>query len=230
MQDVAAARHRRRPRLHLTFLLTRDNAADLPGLIPDAAAAGVDRVLVNHLDCTPTAGLRDLAAWSASGIGASTSRHLDAAAAVARENRIDLRLPAAEKRAMLTCDLDPRRMISIRWDGRVAPCVMLNLPVDGPVPRVATGEAREVDAPVSGHLGEQRLSEILAGEGWNEWVEPFRQRMAADEDYRQWGLQASGWGVVGVRDLDRAWHKLERSLAANPFPRSCAGCPKADGW
>jgi hypothetical protein len=54
--------------------------------------------------------------------------------------------------------------------------------------------------------------------------------MAADAHYREWGLLPSGWGVVGVADLDRAWAELERGLAASPFPPACAACPKAAGW
>jgi hypothetical protein len=53
--------------------------------------------------------------------------------------------------------------------------------------------------------------------------------MAADAHYREWGLTASGWGVVGLADLDRAYAGLERALAESPFPPACAACPKAAG-
>jgi hypothetical protein len=131
---------------------------------------------------------------------------------------------------MLVCDLDPRRMVSVRWDGRVAPCVPLNMPVEGPVSRVTGSVSMHVEPPVFGWLDRQPLREILDGEARRRFIAPFEQRMAADAHYREWGLLASGWGVVALADLDRVYGELEASLAANPFPPACAGCPKADGW
>ncbi len=229
--ELAARRaSRRRPRLHLSYLLTRDGAADLEAVVRAAAAAGVDAVLVNHLDVVPTAALAPLAAWGPDGVPPGVGEALAAAVAAARRARLELRLPALAAEERLVCDLDPRRILSVRWDGRVAPCVHLNLPIGGPVTRWTADGPLELEPPVLGRLGEARLAEILAGDRYRGFVAPFARRMAADAHYREWGLLPSGWGVVGVADLDRAWAELERALAASPFPTACAGCPKAAGW
>lgn len=52
-----------------------------------------------------------------------------------------------------------QRVISIRWDGRVAPCRNLNLPVEGPIPRRTVEGESAIDAPVLGHLADNSLSE-----------------------------------------------------------------------
>ena len=221
---------RRRPRLHIAFLLTRDNATELPEVVRAAAEAGIDAVLVNHLDSTPTRQLRKLAAFRGNGVDPSTRASLEAAARTARRLHLDLRLPALEPQEMLVCDLDPRRIVSVRWDGRVAPCVNLNLPIEGPTPRNTAEEELDVEPPVYGQLSDSSLSHMLGGEGFTAFVKPFRRRVAADRHYREWGLVASGWGVVGLRDLDAAYDKLEGALAENPFPSACAGCPKRAGW
>jgi MoaA/NifB/PqqE/SkfB family radical SAM enzyme len=229
--ELAARRSsRRRPRLHLSYLLTRDGAADLEAVVGAAAAAGVDAVLVNHLDVVPSAALAELAAWGPDGVPPGVGEAFAAAAAAARRARLELRLPAAAPEERLVCDLDPRRILSVRWDGRVAPCVHLNLPIDGRIARWTADGPLELEPPVLGRLGEAGLADILAGDAYREFVAPFERRMAADAHYRQWGLLPSGWGVVGVADLDRAWAELERGLAASPFPRACGGCPKVVGW
>ena len=182
------------------------------------------------IDVVPTAALAALAAWGPDGVPPAVGEALAAAAAAARRARIELRLPALAPEERLVCDLDPRRILSVRWDGRVAPCVHLNLPVDGPVTRWTADGPLELEPPVLGRLGEASLAEILAGERYRGFVAPFERRVAADAHYREWGLLPSGWGVVGVADLDRAWAELERGLAASPFPPACTGCPKASGW
>lgn len=220
----------RRPRLHLSYLLTRENAGELQTVVRRAAAASVDTILVNHLDVTPTAELRALAAYDRDGVPPEVRDALRAATARARRLRVDLRAPSIEPREMLVCDLDPRRILSIRWDGRVAPCVALNLPIEGPVPR-ATGQGPfEVQTPSLGHLAASSLREILDSDAYRSFVAPFETRVAADARCREWGLLASGWGTEALADLERAHAELEASLADTPLPAACAGCPKADGW
>jgi MoaA/NifB/PqqE/SkfB family radical SAM enzyme len=220
----------RRPRLHLSYLLTRDNAGGLEAVVRAAASAGADAVLVSHLDFLPTAELRQRAAWAEGGVDAAIRKALEAAAAAARSRRIELRMPAFEPQEMLTCALDPRQIVSVRWDGRVGPCVMLNLPIDGSVPRCTGDGPLDVEPPVFGNLAEATLSEILDGAGFGSFTEPFRRRMAADARYGDQALTASGWGSSRLAEIDRAFESLERAMADNPFPAACTGCPKASGW
>lgn len=228
--EVAARRRsRRRPRLHLSYLLTRDNAGDLEDVVRAAAGAGVDTVLVNHLDFAPTPALRELAPCSSGGVDAAVRRPLEAAAAAARKLPIDLVLPVLEPQEMLTCALDPRRIVSVRWDGRVGPCVMLNLPIDGPVPRCTGDGTVEIEAPVFGSLREETLAGILHGPGYRSFIEPFQRRMAADARYGDQALTASGWGSSRLAEIDRAFASLERAMTDNPFPAACTSCPKAAG-
>lgn len=223
-------RSRRRHRLHLAYLLTRETAGELAEVVAQAAAAGVDEVIVSHLDVAPTPELRELAAYSGGAVLPEVRDPLRAAEATALRHRIELHTPYVEAQEMLVCDLDPRRSLSVRWDGRVAPCVSLNLPIRGPVPRATGAGVIEVEPPVLGWLSRESLRDILEGEAYGSFVDPFHRRMVADARYREWGLLASGWGVVALNDLDRVYGELEASLQASPFPDACSGCPKAHGW
>ena len=231
IQKLARARGRRkRPRIHVAFLLVHGNAGDLPEVVRTAAASGADAVLVNHLDFTPTQELFDLAAFSGDGLAQPDREALAEAERVAGDLGVEIRLPVTEAQEMLTCALDPRSMVSLRWDGAVAPCVHLNLPISGPIPRVTQAGAGEVPPSPYGHLDDAPLSEILVGAARREFSAPLHRRCDADGRYREWGLLPSGWGVVALADLDRAYGELERDLEENPFPPQCRGCPKAVGW
>jgi MoaA/NifB/PqqE/SkfB family radical SAM enzyme len=231
VEELARARgRRRRPRIHVSFLLVRGNAGDLPETVRSAAAAGADAIFVNHLDCVPTEELRVLAAYSDGGVPEAVQMRLVEAESAARGLGIDIHLPATEPREMLTCALDPRRMASVRWDGVVAPCVQLSLPISGSIPRMTALGAIEISPYRYGHLDDMTLSEILTGEARSEFVAPLHRRFESDSRYREWGLMASSWGVVALADLDRAYAEFERELDENPFPPACRGCPKTEGW
>ena len=231
LERLAQARRRRgKPRIHLTYLLTRENSGELVGTVRAAAAAGVDSILVNHLDCVPSEELREHRAYSASGVPQPVREDLERARRTADDLGIDLRLPAMEPQEMLTCALDPRRMASVRWDGAVAPCVHLNLPVSSPIPRATDAGVIEISPYRYGKLDEAPLSEILNGVSRHEFAAPFIRRCKADDSFRGQGLPTSSWGAVALSDLDRAYDALERELALNPFPAACRECPKIEGW
>jgi MoaA/NifB/PqqE/SkfB family radical SAM enzyme len=225
-----ARKRRNKPRIHIAFLLVRDNAGDLAETVRASARAGVDKIIVNHLDHVPTERLHELAAYSGGGVPETVREELDEARRVALELGVDLLLPFTKPQEMLTCALDPRRMASVRWDGTVAPCVHLNLPIPGPIPRMTAMGPVKIRRHDFGHLDDAPLSEILSGAARREFTEPLHSRCEADDRYREWGLLASGWGVVALADLDRAYEKLEQELAQNPFPPACRGCPKVRGW
>ncbi|MCW8983971.1 MAG: radical SAM protein [Thermoanaerobaculales bacterium] len=231
VEELVRARGRRKkPRIHISFLLVRGNAEDLAETVRAAAAAGADAIFVNHLDCVPTEELRTLAAYSDGAVQESVQRGLAEAENVARDLGIDIRLPVTEPQEMLTCALDPRVMTSVRWDGVVAPCVQLNLPISGPTPRMTEEGTVEIPPFHFGDLDEAPLSAILAGAARQEFTAPLKRRCDADTSFQDSGLLAPKWGAVALADLDRAYGELERELAENPFPRPCRGCPKTEGW
>jgi MoaA/NifB/PqqE/SkfB family radical SAM enzyme len=221
---------RRRPRVQLALLLVRDTMNDVPGVVRLAAGAGADAVLVNHLDCTPTAELWRMAVFSdGEALRAAQAAFIEAARE-ARRQGIELRPPPLAPREMLTCDLDPRFVVSVRWDGRVAPCVHLNLPVDGPIPRVTDRGGTTIEPFSFGCLSNGSLSEVLDGDAYRRFTEPLRMRCEADRRFRMRSSAGSSWGSVAIRALDAADRELERTLADNPFPSSCRGCHKVVGW
>jgi MoaA/NifB/PqqE/SkfB family radical SAM enzyme len=215
-------------RVQLSYLLTRDNAAQLPDLVEHAADAGVQEVFVTHLDCTPTAELLAQAAFEAPGGPVESIDHVRKAEVVGRRRKVRFRGPALQPQPLLTCALNPLRFAFVAWDGRVGPCVNLLLPVRGSVPRHAAGRAFLVAPLRYGHLDESGLVEVLGGAAREAFIAPFQQRLEAERQFTSSLPLLSE--AEALRQLEQADRQRSRALDEAPFPAACRGCHKADGW
>ena len=228
VRGLTAARRRRRPRVEISMLLTRDNAGELAGIVQTAAATGADAVYVTHLDVRPSPGLEALAAFGPEGLREGVASALEAASRIARQTGIVLRLPATQACEMLVCAANPLDIVFVCHDGRVVPCVCLGLPAAGPIPRVNATGTTAVSPYAYGHLASQSLAEILEGPVKATFVEPFAARLAAERRFL--ARVASSGGPDALRDLDDADHQRSADLARSPWPDACHGCPKTEGW
>jgi hypothetical protein len=221
-----------RGRVQLSYLLTRENAGELPSTLARAARSGLKEAFVTHLDCTPSTELLAHAAFDEDGLLPGVLDLLDEAAAVARRHRLRLRPPSVRPQDLLTCALDPTRLAFVAWDGRVGPCVNLLMPLRGEegIPRSGfSGRSAVVTEPVCyGHLESSRLEEILAGPARRSFVSRFEERLAAERRFAR--SLPTGFGVEALRQVELADRRRDEDLEASPFPDACAGCHKAHGW
>lgn len=224
---LAERRPRRRPKVQVSFLLTADNAPQLPGAVAAAARAGVDELFVVHLDVTPTAALQRRAAFGEDGLRAGVEPHLHEAAAVASRLGLAYRGPTRVPGESLVCALDPTTIAFVASDGRVGPCVNLLPPVEGRIRRCSDSGAVEVRPVAFGDLHDAPLRVILSSAARRRFTALFEARRAAE---RRFLAAQGGWGSAALERLERADAERSRALAESPFPTACAGCPKALGW
>ncbi len=219
---------RRRTHVKISYLLTRHNAAELPGLVDLAADHDLDGVVVNHLDTTPTRDLLSMAAFASTGLAPGVAEALDAAAAVARQRRLRLWLPERAAQTMLCCALDPVRMAFVGWDGCVGPCVNLLMPVRGGIPRQTHEGVLHVDQESWGSIRDVSLSRILEGRARRDFLEPFAVRAGAESRF----LSSCSVepGAEALARLERADAERSEALRQAPFPAPCAGCHARLGW
>lgn len=229
MEILASARRRRTPRLQVSFLLTADNAAELPDAVRNAALCGADEVFVVHLDYTPTAWLLEAQGFSNQQTSEPTRQILDRSARLARRHGITLRAPTLIGREMIACDLDPTVMASMSWDGRVGPCVHLTMPLTGRIPRATQDGELVVQPVVFGNLGDRSLASILDGQTRRAFIAPFTHRAQAERRFRN-DITSLGWGSPALARLDEVETERTQSLNDHPFPPACTGCHKAWGW
>jgi MoaA/NifB/PqqE/SkfB family radical SAM enzyme len=219
---------RRNPRLQVAYLLTRENAEQLPAAVRDTAACGADELFVIHLDYTPSEHLGNRPAFGERGLCAQVPEALAKAEAAARDLDLSFRPPAVRPQPLLTCALNPLRLVFIGWNGRVAPCVNLGLPVHGAIPRWHKSGEVEI-APVSyGNLEARSLPELLQTSTCEEFTAPFVARLEAERRFLS-GL-GDTFGLEALERLDRADEAREQALAMAPFPQACRACPKQVGW
>jgi MoaA/NifB/PqqE/SkfB family radical SAM enzyme len=221
-------RKRRRPRIQISYLLTLSNAERLPAAVRESARVGADELFVIHLEARPSRQLYELAALGARGAPAAVRAAVEEAAEAAREVGLGFRAPPLVPDEVLTCALDPSRFAFVGWDGRVAPCVHLLLPLRDAIPRWTEQGPVDVEPVVLGQLAERTLEEILTGGSRRRFLAPFEARRAIERRFLA-GVIGS-WGSDAAERLEHADEARSRALRANPFPRSCAGCPKAAGW
>ncbi len=222
------ARERRVPlRILISYLLTRNNAADLPAVVRLAAHAGVDELFVTHLDCPTSPALVEQAAFSGDVLIEGVTAHLKEAETVALDSGIAFRDQTQGGEEQLVCSLDPLRIAFVGWDGRVGPCVNLLLPVEGPIPRWSANGCTEVEALSYGRLDANGLADLLSSDIRTRFVAPWTRRLEAE---RRFLASVPELSFTGLRELDRADAIRTAALSANPFPDACAHCPKVHGW
>ncbi len=226
--EAASGLARKSPtHVKINYLLTRDNAKDLPYIVDIAARLGFRGVVVNHLDTTPTKDLLDRSAFTRIGVADGVAEALLAAESGARKRGIGLWLPATSPRPMLTCALNPLRMAFVGSDGRVGPCVNLLLPISGDIPRV-THKGRIVVKPESwGNLAGSMLVEILESETRRRFVAPFAARLEAEKRFLSANVGEPG--PLALERLNAADSEREQALARFAFPDPCAGCHLQQG-
>ncbi len=166
---VAAARalaeargDRRRPRIHLAYMLLRsglESIEHLPGLVE---RSGADEVVVSTLGLafTPELAREAVVADGEQALEEVRARLSRVEEEVeARGARLNFRIlsPLASPG---TCADNPARGVFVGADGRVHPCVALGLPVEGPVEHFPWGERAVVWPRTLGDLRHETLDGI----------------------------------------------------------------------
>jgi MoaA/NifB/PqqE/SkfB family radical SAM enzyme len=223
-----ARQSKSRIKAQISYLLTRENASDLPVVVERAVEVGAHELFVVHLDVTPTESLWNLAAFDRNGLLPGIEKYLAAAEKAARRHRLRFRGPAVKPEELLVCSLNPAQFAFVAQDGRVGPCVNLLLPIKNGVPRWGPAGLRNVEQVSYGRLQDAGLDTILAGAERMAFIEPFQKRVAAE---KQFLTSITGeFGVEALSELEQSDRHRSDVLQANPFPSQCDGCHQQLGW
>jgi hypothetical protein len=216
-----------RLRVQGSYLLTRENAADLPIVVQKVARSGLDGMYVVHLDCRTSEYQCGQSAFEGEDLCEGIAPYLEEAERKAHKLGLDYRGPARQAEELLACALDPAQFVFIAWDGRVSPCVNLLLPGVESIPRWTKGGPIRVAPVWFGKLTEMNLGDLLNATSYQRFVAPYRARREAERQFLNLFLN----GFWGVRhQLDAADKRRSSVFKQNPFPAGCRACPKASGW
>lgn len=165
-QVVAAARAlaearggRSRPRIHLAYMLLRSGLGSVEGLPGLVERSGAEEVVVSTLGLafTPELARETVVADGEGALGELRARLARVEEAVgALGARLHFRV-LSHLAPPGTCADNPARSVFVGADGRVHPCVVLGLPVEGPVERFSW-DGRAVVRPTT--LGDLRFESL----------------------------------------------------------------------
>ncbi|KUO59891.1 MAG: hypothetical protein APF84_03165 [Gracilibacter sp. BRH_c7a] len=224
-----------RPRVSISYMLTKDSIHELPEALKLALSWGVDDFYTTNLDYVfnQLADEQKVFCWdeeeqkSSSGSMEANLRqyqeYLDVAASLASKKKISFRsckLAAKEQEA--SCELNPNKYVFITVRGDVTPCTYLARMEN---PKIFRGQSYKFPCQSFGNIQQSGLSQILEGEEYREFCLPFKKReqaltrlMSAFIDYEPSLLR-----------IHQAEEEYSQHLEENSLPKPCQVCPKPFG-
>jgi MoaA/NifB/PqqE/SkfB family radical SAM enzyme len=195
-------------RIHLAYLMLKENIDELPDAVRLAAAMGVPEIVIlNQVMVTCPA--QDAMRVHDVGESASYLPILNEAAIRAADLGVRLRAPSLFSSEVAICDENPLANLYIGVDGDVAPCVYLNPPVK---PGQTAGGRRLA----FGNIFSEPFEDIWDSAHYRGFRACFeRRKNTLDRIYSRLG--AMGADYPPSQDL------------LPPAPGTCTGCPKIMG-
>lgn len=174
---IEARRHRGigRPRLHIVYLLLRQNIGEIPALPRLARDLGADEIVLTnliHVTDEWQEGQRVFGDEEGRGGEDLVRETVREAAAVGLSLRRSLLVPGVAA----VCQENPLANLYISPHGEVSPCVYLNPPVPSPFRRIFLGRAFHQDKVSFGNLFTRPFEEIWESPGYQAFREDFRRR------------------------------------------------------
>ena len=207
-----------KPRLHIVFLMLKDNLAEIPLLLDLAKRVGIEViVLINLVQVTNE--------WQNSQRVFTCEEEEDLtvfqeAAIKAKELGIMLKSPCLSPRVVGLCEEDPLRNLYISVDGQVAPCVYLYPPTSSPITRIFCDHEHSIEKVSFGNVFTEPLDRI-----WNSTnYAAFREGLSVRK--RNFEKRSSLTASIA---LDTESLKRAGRAELPEFPEPCQTCHRKLG-
>jgi MoaA/NifB/PqqE/SkfB family radical SAM enzyme len=222
LSALKAERKTERPKLVLSFLMTKTNIKELPEAIELAKDMGANELVATNLDYTPTKIQDDLKAFSCDRVTLDFKISVEQAKKRAEELKIPFRVYPLEMEEVLMCELNPLQIVFFSHDGCVSPCVYLNMTKRGSIPRIFCGSYYETQRLCFGNIVEGNFMEIWNSIDYKNFRKAYSNR-----------IKLLGKGYIdfnfGSGDIEKFEREIKTGLSDNPLPAVCKICYKAYG-
>ncbi len=125
LRAVKAEQKATKPAMFLVYVLMRRNLEELPAAVEWAASAGVERMVVKHLDLILKKGDEEQTLLEVVEEGPRVQNVVAEAQSLARRAGINLRVYGFSPEESWICEINPLRNLFINWEGYVSPCITL---------------------------------------------------------------------------------------------------------
>jgi len=205
-----------RPKMHLVFLMVKDNIQEVPSVLFFAKEAGIDEVvLTNICHCINVWQEKNrVFVWET--VKNPYEEIVREAEKNAQKLNIKLKRPSLSANDMPVCEEDPLRNLYISADGEVSPCVYLYPPLPSPFKRIFGGREFWVERLTFGNVFVESFSRIWNNRDYQDFRSCFVKRREKLGE-----LYFSPWESSEMRD------------SQSPFlpepPEPCKTCHKILG-
>lgn len=215
-QEIKARQNTAFPRLHIVYLLLKNNIAELPILIRLAKDLGIGEIILIHLAFVSNAWQEEQRIFAREETE-EYEKMLAEAEKTARSLKITLRRPSLAPRDAAVCSENPLQNLYISVNGNVSPCVYLRPPVPPPFLRIFHGAEFRTEKVGFGNIFQKPFPEI--------WQNPQYENFRVCFSRRREKMQE----MTGVL-LDPDKRKGPESFSLPPPPVPCRTCYKIEGF
>jgi MoaA/NifB/PqqE/SkfB family radical SAM enzyme len=205
-----------RPKLHLVFLMVKDNIHEVPSVPSFAKEAGIEEVALTNICHTINTWQEAERIFVWESVRNKYEEIVKQAEVNARKLRIRLKRPSLSAIDVPVCEENPLRNLYISADGKVSPCVYLYPPLTSPFKRIFCGRECWVEKVDFGDIFKESFSEIWEDRHYVGFRDLFMKR---EKKIRESYL--SLWDSPKMKNID------EPSLPEPPTP--CKTCHKILG-
>jgi MoaA/NifB/PqqE/SkfB family radical SAM enzyme len=213
-QEIKARQKSASPRLHIVYLLLKENIAEAPALIRLARDLKIEEVVLIHIALISNSWQEEQRIFGIEQVE-DYNNVIREAQRLAGDFRIRLVVPPLAPRDVAVCSENPLRNLYISVDGGVSPCVYLNPPLPSSFKRIFHGAEYQTEKAIFGNILHEPFDHTWANPPYEEFRGCFVRRVGEFKE-----LYASLW------DRDK------RRVGWQPFPEppaSCQTCYKIEG-
>lgn len=215
----------KKPKIVLSFLMTRSNIHELPDAVALAYKLGVDELVATNLDY-PSTELQDrIKVFSCDKANQDYANILKKAESKAKSFNLSFRFYPLKTEEVLMCELNPVSYVYISYDGLVSPCVYLNQTREEDFPRIFCGKKFTVKRTTFGDVNREGLLEIWDKPEYRAFRDAYIKRQ--EVYYEAFGDIPFDFGFS--EKIKEVESRALKALKQAPLPGPCRTCYKAYG-
>jgi MoaA/NifB/PqqE/SkfB family radical SAM enzyme len=170
------------PKMHIVFLMVRDNIREIPMVPSLAKEAGIEEVILTNICHTINPWQDTQRVFVRGNMAGEYEGLIKEAEVAARKLKIRLRKPSLSAVDVPVCAENPLRNLYISAEGEVSPCVYLHPPLPSPFKRIFCGKEYRIEKVSFGNIFRNPFPAIWDCGGY----EDFRGRfLAREKGYRE---------------------------------------------
>jgi len=215
-QEEKKRRKLSRPKMHIVFLMVKDNIFEVPSVPLFAQEAGIEEVVLTNICHTINAWQETQRVFVWESVRNKYEEIVKQAEANARKLSVRLKRPFLSAIDVPLCEENPLGNLYISVEGEVSPCVYLYPPLLSPFKRIFCGKEYRIEKASFGNIFRDPFSAIWSCSDYEEFRNRFIER---EKEFRE--LYFSLWDSPKLK-------KSQGNALPEP-PGPCKTCHKILG-